>query len=79
MKIVMFRESLIQSVISDFITFGFLLLCIYVSQGSKLWTLITGCMFIFFVGAKCAAVISKDRPTFYSYDDIRKWVDEQEK
>lgn len=79
MKIVMFRESLAQSVASDLVTFGFLLLCIYVSHGSKLWTLVTGCMFIVFAVSKIGTVFSKERPTFYSYDEMRKWIDKQEK
>ena len=78
-KIVILKESLAQSLISDTATLGMILLCVYVSQGSKWWTLVTGYMFLFFVVCRAAAALKSDQCLrFYNINDLRKWVDEQE-
>lgn len=59
----------------DSVTFGFMLLCIYVSQGSKWWTFLTGVAFIFFFGVKVMKVIKQDRKEFQTKDEVRKWLD----
>lgn len=48
------RESLAQSVISDIVTFAFLVLCIWFSwhMGGGFWTFFTVCMFLLFISAK---------------------------
>ena len=76
--IIVYKESLAQSVISDVATFGFLLLCIWVSQGSTWWTFFTGAMFLVVVCAKLAALTKSDRVhRFYSIGEMREWLDSQ--
>ena len=77
--IIIYKESLAQSLISDLATFGLILLCIYVSQGSAWWTLVTGCMFLFFVVARAAQATKSDGFLhFYSLVEMRDWLDNQE-
>jgi len=49
---IIIKESLLKSIAKDCVTFGFLLLCIYVSVGSTWWTFLTGCLFLLFFAAK---------------------------
>lgn len=77
-KIIIYKESLAQSIISDLATFGLILLCIWVSQGSAWWTLVTGCMFLFFVVIRAlAATKSENCLRFYSLDDMQEWLNKQ--
>lgn len=41
-------ESFISSFLKDLVTFGFLLICIYASRGSTLWTVVCGTVFVIF-------------------------------
>lgn len=78
--VIVYKESLAQSVISDLATFGFLLICIWASQGSKWWTFFTGAMFLVVVCAKLAALTKSDRvQRFYSLDEMQSWIAKQEK
>ncbi|MCK9554133.1 hypothetical protein [Aquamicrobium sp.] len=78
-KIIIYKESLAQSLISDLATFGLILLCIYVSQGSAWWTFVTGCMFLLFVVIRAAYLTkSETHLRFNSLDEMRKWLDKQE-
>ena len=43
------RETLIESLTKDAGTLAMLVLCIYVSHGSRWWTLATGLMFVLWV------------------------------
>lgn len=77
--VIVFKESLAQSVISDFATFGMILLCVWVSRDSAWWTLVTGCIFLFFVVARALETTKGERCLrFYSLDELREWVDKQE-
>lgn len=78
--VIIYKESLAQSLISDLATFGLILLCVWVSQGSTWWTLVTGCMFLFFVLARLIAFTHSDSTLrFYSLDEVQRWLDKQEK
>jgi len=66
------KESFIQSAFKDLVTFSFIAFCIYISQGSTWWTLITGGMFLMFTFIKIDKVINKSSTTF---DDADKAID----
>lgn len=71
------RETLGQSIVSDLITFGFLLLCIWASQGSTWWTFFTGVLFLLFGVGKIAAAIGDRRHKFKSAEELRNWADSE--
>lgn len=76
--VIIYKESLAQSLISDVATFGLILLCVWVSRDSAWWTFATGCMFLFFIVAKTTAITKSDRfLRFYSLEEVRKWLDKQ--
>lgn len=68
-------ESLAGSVLKDLTTLAVVSLLVYVSQGSKWWTLVTGLMFIFWVVAKIAAVTKSRYKTFKTKAELQEWVD----
>jgi len=55
-KIVLFRETLSQSIFSDFISLVVLSFCVYISKDSTWWTFVTGFMFIVFMIGKIGVV-----------------------
>lgn len=73
--VIVFKESLAQSLASDLATFGFLLLCIWASQGSRWWTFFTGALFLLFIVARIPINSSLSRKV-YSTADLRKLADE---
>lgn len=78
--VIIYKESLPRSIISDLSTFGFLILCVYVSKDSAGWTFITGAMFLFFICVKLIAFSGSDSTLrFYSLDEMQAWLDKQEK
>lgn len=77
-KIILYRESLAQSIISDLSTFGFLLLCIWASWGSTGWTFLSASLFIMFFVSKLTLFSDKNIYRFYSLEDMREWLDTQE-
>jgi hypothetical protein len=68
-------ESLAGSVLKDLTTLAVVSLLVYVSQGSKWWTLVTGLMFIFWVMAKISAVTKSRYKTFKTKAELQEWVD----
>ena len=68
-------ESLAGSVLKDLTTLAVVSLLVYVSQGSKWWTLVTGLMFIFWVVAKIAAFTKSRYKTFKTKAELQEWVD----
>ena len=77
--VIIFKESLAESIIADAATFGFMLLCIWASQGSTWWTFATGAMFLLFVISRVAQAAGAERTKrFYSFDEMREWLDRQE-
>lgn len=68
------RESLGQSIVADIVTFGFLLLCIWASQGSTWWTFCTGVLFLFFGAAKVGMLISERQHKFKNVQELHDWT-----
>lgn len=69
-------ESVLESLIKDAATFGFILLCIYVSwrADSVWWTFFTGsvaALWIFGIGQIAGA------KKFRSIEELRKWLESQ--
>jgi uncharacterized protein YfaT (DUF1175 family) len=78
--IIIYKESLAQSIISDMATFGLILLSIWASQGSTFWTFFTGVMCLCFVVFKAGSITKSDNVLrFYSLDEMRQWIDDQER
>ena len=72
---IVFKESLAQSLLSDFATFAFMLLCVYVSRDSNTWTFISGVMFLVFMVANIKWLIGSDRVIhLYSMDELEAYV-----
>lgn len=59
--------------------FAFLLLCIYVSQGSTWWTLVTGVIFLLTVLGVARRVVNpeKGKTEFHGLDELQAWLDRQ--
>ena len=48
-KYIVLKESFVQSVLSDIVTFGLLSFCIWFSQDSRFWSVVAFFMFFFFI------------------------------
>lgn len=70
------KETLLQSLIKDTYTFAFLLLCIYVSQGSAWWTFFTGVMALIFIIGLIGG--SGERTMLYSKKEAVDWASKLE-
>lgn len=68
------NESFFESFVKDTITFGFLLFCIWVSRGSRAWTLICGVMFLLFICARSAAAFGARSRKFTTREELAKWA-----
>lgn len=68
-------ETIAQSVVKDTFTFAFMLLCIYVSQGSAWWTFFTGSLLIAVLGTRVMVSLKKSRVAFRTKKDLQEWVD----
>lgn len=68
------KESVFESFVKDTITFGFLVFCIWVSRGSRAWTLICGIMFLLFLCAKSAAAFGSRTRKFKSREELAEWA-----
>ena len=75
--IIVFKESLLQSILSDAFTFGFALLLLWASWGSMGWTFISGCVLLVFLSAKATMMTSDTTKKFNSIDDLQSWIDKQ--
>ena len=69
------KETVLASIVKDTFTFSFLLLCIYISNGSNWWTFLTGVMFLLFMFAKMSRFMKEDRKNFHTKEEVRKWLD----
>ncbi|BBA31978.1 uncharacterized protein sS8_0860 [Methylocaldum marinum] len=67
-------ESLMESILKDAATFGFLLLCIYVSRDSAWWTFATGTMAVLMIGTK-AHLASNRAFKFRTTAEIKAWAE----
>lgn len=72
------RQSLGESLVCDAWTYGLLLLCIWVSQGSRWWTFLTGVMFLTFLLARVAAVVSTRQHKFKDLAELAAWVEREQ-
>ena len=68
------KESVMESIYKDLVTFSFLCFSIWLSQGSKWWTFVTGIMFLMFTFGKMA-IAFKRYNRFKTKDELRKLVD----
>lgn len=71
------RESLLQSIISDGLTFSLLALFIWISQGSKLWTFTTWMMFIVFLFGKFGTHASDKHRRFANCEEAIEFLEGQ--
>lgn len=69
-KYIFFRESLLQSVISDIITFGFIIFSIWFSADSKIWTFICVLFLFLLIMAKG----SNRKNVFYKKEDLINYI-----
>ncbi len=70
---VYYRESFLQAVLSDVVTFGFLIFSIWFSRGDNLWTFFCIVLFVIFTVGKASARVNK----FYSAKELKDFVDKQ--
>lgn len=75
--VIIYKESLAQSIISDLFTFVFLLLCMWASWGSTGWTFLSVFLFLVFFISNAGVHASDIKHKFNSLDDLQAWVDEQ--
>ena len=68
------RQTVGESLVRDGATFGFLLICIWASQGSTWWTFLTALMFLAFMMVRAAAFVGSRQHKFKSLDELEAWV-----
>lgn len=68
------KENIIQSIFKDLVTFTFIAFCIYLSEDSTWWTLVTGGMFLIFLFIKVGNVINKTTNTFDNKEDAIEYI-----
>jgi len=68
-------ESFVKSLFSDLTTFSFLAFCIWLSMGSKWWTLVTGIMFLCFAFGKLATVMKARKKDFTTKQELFDWAE----
>jgi len=72
------RESFAESFYKDIVTFSFLCFSIWLSQGSKWWTLVTGLMFILFALGKIAVMLKRNQKRFKNKAELIAWANSLE-
>lgn len=75
--ILVYKSSLLQSIISDVFTFGFLLLCMWTSWGDRFWTFVSGCLFFIVLAGRTMFYTNDNAHRFYSIDDLQEWIDKE--
>jgi len=78
-KTIIIKESMVQSMISDFFTFGALLLCIWASWkiGSLFWQFILGTAWLAYLIAKVDMLDASNYKKFRSYEETHEWLGKQ--
>lgn len=71
-------ESVRESVFKSTVYFSFLIFCIWISQGSKWWTFVTGTLFLIAFFSRCAVVLKQRTKVFKSKEELLKWATELE-
>ena len=72
------KESFLLSASRDLVTFSFMALCIYISQGSNFWTFISGCLFLLFTAAKINLFFKANSNVFTSKDSAIEYINKSE-
>ena len=72
------KEGILLSASRDLVTLAMLLLCVYVSQESSWWTLVTGLMFILFMAGKITSTLNKNSTTFETKDAAITYLKQEE-
>lgn len=67
-------ESFAESFFKDVVTFSFLCFSIWLSQGSKWWTFVTGLMFMLFIFSKLSLGLKRYK-RFKTKAELQTWVD----
>lgn len=68
------KESVLQSILKDVFTFSFIIFCIYLSQGSTWWTMVTGFMFMLAFWVKVQKVVNGKTTTFDSKSEAIDYI-----
>ena len=71
------RQSIAESLVSDGVTFGLLLLCIWASHGSRWWTFFTALMFIAWLGSKLSGAVDRRRHKFKDIHELAAWAEKE--
>jgi len=71
--IILSTRDITKGTIQNIATFSLLALCIYLSNGSVGWSLVSGAFFIFALYTAVAKTLS-DGNRFYSKADLVKWA-----
>ena len=69
------NESIKESIFKDVVTFSWLTFCIFISQNNTFWTLITGCMFLFWGAVKIKQGLGMGN-YFKTKEDLKNWVEQ---
>ena len=73
-QILFFRESLLQSILSDLVTFGFLCISIYLSKGDFYWSTVCLSFMVIFILGKFGN--HKRKRIFYSKKELVEYLNE---
>lgn len=73
-KYIVLKESFIQSVCSDIVTFGLLTFCMWFSMGSRLWSVIVFFMFFFWIIATANKRGSSEKE-LYSPEELKEYAE----
>ena len=65
-------ETFTESLYKDALTFGLLILCIFISYGSWVWSLVVAFMFLAFLFSKSSDAFTHK---FSSYDEVIEWAE----
>jgi len=69
------KENILQSIFKDLVTFSMIAFCIYISQGSRWWTFVTGGMFLFYGLMKLGEGIKNSSTTFKTVKEAKEYLD----
>jgi hypothetical protein len=72
------NEPVIESIVKDVTTFGFLIFCITISKDSPLWTIICIVMFLGFFLGMCIKDLSGSCKEFKTRKELAAWASRDE-
>lgn len=76
-RIIFFRESFVQSLLSDLVTLGALFVLIWVSKGSSVWSIVSA--LVWFIWLFTKVKIRTKAMIFNNIDDLKAYVDRLQK